>query len=98
MILEDPVDQWFNKYDPLKNQFDDNASWNGYMFETFDEEVEFVRKQADNLVWTWVDGEGGTFLLPGPHFVNRIGYFVCRKPWRNQSQEIQVEAFEEECK
>ncbi len=78
----------------MRNQFDDNASWNGYMFETYGDEVEFVAKQADNLVWTWVDGDDGTFLQAGPHFVNRIGYFVCRKPWRTEDQWIQVDEYE----
>ena len=27
-------------------------------------------------VWTYVDGDGGTYLVDGYHLVNRIGYFI----------------------
>jgi hypothetical protein len=27
-------------------------------------------------VWTYVDGDGGTYIVDGYHLVNRIGYFI----------------------
>jgi hypothetical protein len=93
----DVVDAWETKYKPIKNHLDSDASWNGTMFETFGDEVEFVFSQPEANVWTWIDGDGddeessGTFLVSGFHHVNRIGYFVCEVPCDN-FEEVQVES------
>ena len=53
----------------------------GCLFETFGEELDFVRKQHPSTVWTLVDGEDGDmYLLSGMHFVNRIGYLISLAP------------------
>jgi hypothetical protein len=74
-------DDWEETYKPTINHIDENASWNSMMFETYGEEVEFVRAQPYENVWTYVDGDEGTYLVNGYGFVNRIGYFVCEVPW-----------------
>src|SRR5438105_2970914 len=78
-ITEDEFDTRF----PLRtNRFNPHASWalgegGGCLFETFGEELDFVRNQLPSTVWTLVDGEDGDmYLLSGIHFVNRIGYLV----------------------
>jgi hypothetical protein len=73
---------WFDKYKPIKNHFDDNASFDGYMFETYGEEWEFVKSQPLNTIWTFIHGDYDTlFLDSGMHIVNRIGYFVTTNPY-----------------
>jgi len=42
------------------------------LIETWEE----VRKNDDALVWTYIDGDDGTYLCSGYHAVNRIGYYV----------------------
>jgi hypothetical protein len=42
-------DEWYATYKPIKNHLDKNASWNGEMFETYGEEVEFV---ISSVPWT----------------------------------------------
>ena len=83
--MEINFEQFIEKYKPLKNHLDDNASYDGLMFETYGEELEFVRKQDNNKIWTIVEGENNnTWFLPNYHFVNRIGYFICEIHWENE--------------
>lgn len=73
---------WFDKYKPIKNHLDDNASFDGYMYETYGEEMEFVRSQPLNTIWTLIHGDyDSLFLDNGMHVVNRIGYFITTNPW-----------------
>jgi len=54
------TDEFYEKYNPVKNHLDDNASFDGCMFETYDEEVEYVKqmvKENHKKVWTIVDGK-----------------------------------------
>jgi len=69
-------EKWLEKYHPVKNPFDTNAPYDGCMFETFGKEVEFVRSQPNEKVWTLAECDGRTFICEGFHFVNRIGYFI----------------------
>ena len=70
------------KFVPIKNHIDSNAGWGGCLFETYGPELEFVKSQPDNKVWTWVDGDsGGSVITAGFHFVNRIGYLITVNPW-----------------
>jgi len=71
-------DEWYDKYQPITNTF---TGYEEKHFETFGEEVDFVRSQDDNLIWTEIDGDEGTYIVSGFHFVNRIHYFITEKPW-----------------
>ena len=93
----DFIDAWCDMYKPIINHFDDNASFdNGYggiMFETYGAEEQFVREMAianPLRVWTYVDGNGGTFIVNGMQFVNRIGYFITELPADDACSEIEV--------
>lgn len=44
-------EQWVEKYNPLKNHFTD-APYEGFAFETFGEELEFVKKFQNCFIWT----------------------------------------------
>ena len=80
-FIEMTEDEWFETYKPIKNHIDLNASFNGHMFETYDEEVAFVKEQPNENVWMYGDGDdGGGYLWNGWGFVNRIGYFVTEVP------------------
>jgi hypothetical protein len=65
-------------------------------------EYEDVKDLDYHLVWTEVDDpEGnGTLLLPGFHFVNRLGYIVSEKTWTDEDNkgglEVQWCEFEDE--
>jgi hypothetical protein len=61
------------------------------MFEIYGDEVEFVKSQDSNRIWTYSDGDnGGTYISDGYHVVNRIGYFVTTVPY-DDSQYYQIQ-------
>lgn len=74
-------DAWEDKYKPLVNTIDQNASFDGKMFETFGLELEYVCKQPTNRVWTYTDCDGVGYLQAGYHLVNRMGYFITEVPF-----------------
>ena len=79
-------DTWYAKYKPIVNHLDPNASWSGYMFETYGEEEEFIKQYPnERCIWTYMDtGDGGTCVGAGWHFVNRIGYFITENEWTDE--------------
>ena len=81
-LIELTEDEWFDTYKPIKNHIDKAASVDGHMFETYGDEVEFVRSQHPANIWTYGDGDdGGTYIWNGFSLVNRIGYFVTEVPF-----------------
>jgi hypothetical protein len=79
------IDNWLDIYTPKRNHIDENAGFDlgtghGSMFETFGEELDFVRefgKENPKKVWTIIDGDGEDLcLIAGYHFVNRLGYIL----------------------
>jgi len=76
-------DEWCDFYKPKTNHIDDNASWSGTMFETYGEEVDFVISTPENFVWTLVEVDGKGIVVNGYSYVNRLGYFVCEVPWKD---------------
>jgi hypothetical protein len=41
-----------------------------------------LQRALDNhTLWTHVEGDWGTYLLPGMHRVNRIDYYISNRPW-----------------
>jgi len=95
-LIELTEEEWFDTFKPIPNHIDDNASFNdgehGYMFETYDEELAFVKSQDPNRIWTYCDGDDrGTYIFEGMRIVNRIGYFVTAVPFdANKDYQIQI--------
>jgi hypothetical protein len=66
----------------MVNNYDDNASFEGLMFETYGDEVEYVKTKPENRIWMYGQGDdGGLYIWSGWGFVNRIGYFISEKPF-----------------
>lgn len=70
---------------------EDLCSFNGCMYETYGEELDYVRKMAkENRVVTIIEGEDELgedgeehavlYYSSGYHHINRIGYLVVDKP------------------
>ena len=65
----------------MVNNYDENASFDGLMFETYGDEVEFVKSQSPDKIWMYGQGDdGGLYIWSGWGFVNRIGYFISENP------------------
>ena len=73
-------EEFFDVYKPIENHIDNNASFEGVMFETFGEELEYVLSADPKCVVTYADGDNGTYIFSGYHLVNRIGYFITSIP------------------
>ena len=91
-FIELTEEDWFKTYKPIKNNLVMDSSFDGHMFETYGEEVEFVKAQDENRIWMLGDGDdGGMYIWSGWGFVNRIGYFVTEVPFPdNTTIQIQV--------
>jgi rubrerythrin len=75
-------DEFYKRFTPCKNELDNNASFDGCMFETYGEELELVQKTnhfAPRRVWTIVEADGRMFYESGYHLVNRMGYLITEK-------------------
>lgn len=62
-------DQWYAEYEPT-----------GKMYETYGEEMNYINEMPDNLVWTLVDGDEDSVVVNGRAYVNRLAYYVTKKP------------------
>ena len=84
-FIEMDFDTWCDVYKPIINHIDSNASFDngdgGVMFETYGDEVEFVKSQSPANIWMYGEGDdGGTYVWNGWGFVNRLGYFITEVP------------------
>ena len=91
-FIEMTEEEWFDTYKPIKNHIDPTSSFDGHMFETYGDEVEFVKFQDTDMIWMLGDGDdGGLYIWSGWGFVNRIGYFITEVPCPpNTTIQIQV--------
>lgn len=103
-FIEQTFESWLEEFKPITNHLDPNASFQdesgkGIMFETYGDEVEFVKKQDPRCIWTYGDGDdGGGYIWNGWHFVNRLGYFITEVPCpENTMIQIQVDESPIEC-
>jgi hypothetical protein len=78
-------DKFIEKFKPITNHIDDNASLDGTMFETYGAEMEFVNTIPVTRVWTLCD-DGEQCLVSGKYLVNRIGYIVTEKEYTSDTE------------
>lgn len=84
-------DQFWEQFKPIKNKLDKNASYDGHMFETFGDELEFVQAMSRKkplTVWTITDCDGTLVIGEGYHYVNRMGYLITKVPAQADTQYI----------
>ena len=80
-FIEMDFDEWCATYKPIPNNIVEDSSFDGTMFETYGDEVAFVKKADPSYIWMYGDGDdGGTYIWNGWSYVNRIGYFITEVP------------------
>lgn len=85
-LIQLTEDQFDARYKLRTNHLNPHASWafgdgTGCLFETYGEELDFVRSQDPQTIWTFVDGDDGDqYVMSGYHLVNRIGYLLSIEP------------------
>jgi hypothetical protein len=96
---EQELDAWEAKYKPIKNQYTQKQEGEFVedRFETYGEELDFVRAQDPKYIWTLVDGDDGNlYIVNGYHLVNRINYFVTNLPFEGEFLEVPYYVYDEE--
>ena len=86
-------DGWVETFKPIKNEISKYGRETLLRFETYDEEYEFVKAQDDKHIWTEVDGDEGTYIVSGHHWVNRINYYITENPWTDEYTEVPTWAY-----
>jgi hypothetical protein len=102
-FIELSEDAFATTYPLVPNHLNLNASWGdgegtGCLFETYGEELEFVRRQDSRTIWTLLDGDDGDlYLASGYHLVNRIGYLISTVPVPNEvSIQVHIKGAEDD--
>ncbi len=88
-------DAWVDTFKPIKNKISKYPDESLIHFETYGEEVEFVKAQDPKTIWTEVDGDSGTYIVAGWHWVNRIHYYITENPWDDEYTEIPTWVYRE---
>lgn len=86
-------EQWEEKYKPQQNHISGREEYNGWMFETYGEDDEFIRKFAQenpNRVWTVLTGlPTGDTIIQGFHLVDRYCHFITEVPFSDE-EDVEV--------
>ena len=72
-------EEWYDQYDPEER-----------MYETYGEDLNYINSMPEQFVWTLVDGDEDSVVVNGKAFVNRIAYYISKKP-HNTNDIIVVE-------
>lgn len=70
---------------------EDMCSFGGCMYETFGEELDYVKAQPNKRIWTIIDEEDELFFIAGYHFVNRLGYLITDEEWSDEHETYLVD-------
>ena len=77
-------EEFIERFRPRPNHLNPDAPLDfgagGCLYETFGEELAFVRSRDAACVWTVVETGGRRCLVNGYRVVNRLGYVLCRVP------------------
>ena len=93
LLLSLTEEDFDKRYELLDNHIDINASFDGCLFETYGEQIDFVVEMAkQNRVITIVESDNEEeindcdevsvcmYYVSGYHLVNRIGYLITTEP------------------
>jgi hypothetical protein len=82
---------WVDTFKPIKNTVSKYPDDSLIHFETYGDEYDAVKKAHEinpKIVWTEVDGDEGSYIVAGWHFVNRIHYYITENPWEDEWTEV----------
>jgi hypothetical protein len=86
--MEIEYEAWAAEYVPRKNRVTKGRPYDGCMFETFGDDIDFLVNRSKikaEYIWTLIDCENeNQYILPGYHIVDRVGYFITKKPWKSE--------------
>ena len=91
-------DYWYETYKPIKNTVSKYPDDSLIHFETYGDEYEAVSQAHEinpKTIWTEVDGDSGTYIVAGWHFVNRIHYYITENAWDDEWTEVPTWVYRE---
>ena len=93
MIKTITTEEFFEKHQPIKNHFVQEAAYEDCMFETYGEEVQYIvnifNSDKKQYIWTLLEVENEeSWIIPGYHYFNRLGYFITKIPWENENIQV----------
>ena len=101
-IIEDS-DEFYEKYKPVFNHIEEPTYKEGetakegdtigypMYFETYGPYLEYVKKQAPNLIWTLLDDGEKAYIVQGYRFVNRMNYLIASVPYKEGDKHFFVD-------
>lgn len=76
------AEDWEAIFKPIQNHFEHNEE-DKILFETYGEELEFVKGHDNKKIWTLIDGnDGELYIIPGYHLIDRVHYFITEREWQ----------------
>lgn len=86
MSRKSDFDIWFDTFKPETIESLETDDVSPRMYETYGEEYEMVQKhikeKGNEYCWTVVDANGKLYLIPGWHYINRLGYLLSTIPFK----------------
>jgi hypothetical protein len=80
-------DDWIEKYNPVKNEFEDTTTLQGFVFDyTEEDQWNYIKKQKAEYVWTQVCTGDDDYIIPGLHWVNRENYLITNIPVKDEDK------------
>jgi hypothetical protein len=80
-------DEWVEKYKPLKNHIEESNTYEGYAFETYGEELDFISEQEPEKIWTLIEnGTDISFVAYGMRWIDREFYFTTSVPVQEEDK------------
>lgn len=90
-MKEITFEEFVRKYKPIKHSDSEYAAYDGYLFEDKNVFVETCFGIENNYIWTVISTEDEeAWCIPGYHFVNRIGWFICNKRWKDDTISVNL--------
>lgn len=92
-------EQFEERFQPIKNHITKREEFNGWLFETYDDDLAFVMDFANKnpeQVWTILDCDGATVIGSGYHLINRMGYIICKVRFKKDDDITVIDRDDEE--
>jgi len=79
-------DEFDEEYGVEENQYNEDS--NMYSYGENDEEDLKIETTDEHNIWTVVYVDDKTIIIPGNHYVNRVGYYITEKKWTDTDIEV----------
>ena len=93
-VLKPQTNHFERAKQPSNIADEDLSGFNGCMYETCGEELDYVfnLSKTTKRVWTIIEGDDDTmFYVAGFHYVNRMGFLVCEVEYEDGQEDIQLD-------